>query len=71
MNQGISHWKLMNILHKRLKVDANEVKLSIYYLRVTDSVKPSMMEVIDDEAMDFVVTMAENKNIDGIKLFIN
>lgn len=61
----------MNILHKRLKGDGNLAKLSICYSCVIDSVKPLIMEVMDDETLDFISIMAKNKNMDGIKLFAN
>lgn len=61
----------MNILHKRLKGDGNVAKLSICYSCVIDSVKPLIMEVMDDETLDFISIMAKNKNMDGIKLFAN
>lgn len=30
-----------------------------------------MMEVMDDETLDFIIIMAENNNMYGMKLFIN
>lgn len=71
VNRDTLYRELMNILYKRLKVDVNVVKLSICYSHAIDNVKPSMIEVIDNETLDFVITMAKNNNMNDIKLFIN